>query len=494
MARVSGLQPSGWTPLVRAMVEARRDLESVTGFKTLVVLTDGRDTRFERGSQTTDDGKTIQVPGDPDYNPNGTTKIEQFLTDQFKDSDIAIRVVGFQLAREDREGLLTKIKKPIESLPKKGEFYDVTDTRDLIAKLKQSLKQNLVYFVEDAVTSQRVGTDEEKTEGRLVTRKGENTAEGITLLDDKEYRVRVVASRPETQLVRIGRGELLRVVLVPDERQGYRFERNLFGRTARRPDLPPPEEVNGWLAGLWQNERNPYGQLQVMLSLEKIEPLSAAGALEQIRPEMVWFQVTPNRPGAAPARGVRFYPLPRYSAPVWGLDTNDWGAGVAPKVEMWWANPRARLASINLVRGTDFMASPAELEYKEIPVRGALEEPGSLVIESLRPAREKVLARADARDKEEVPCLVVRIRYPPGKPFYVQLPPSLPTHGFEHRFYPGASKYVGVFWKVSEEQIKQLKELTVVSLSRTLEDARKEGRYKEFKLDVPNARTRPQPQ
>ena len=57
--------------------------------------------------------------------------------------------------------------------------------------------------------------------------------------------------------------------------------------------------------------------------------------------------------------------------------------------------------------------------------------------------------------EKDVDCLVVRLRFPPGKPYLVQVPESLGTVGQEHHFYSAAGKYTGIFWNVTKEQCKR---------------------------------------
>src|SRR5207237_187783 len=96
LAKLDSLVPFHETPLVRCMVEAKKDLlrkdddgKEITGFKTMVVVTDGMDTSFLKRQI----GK-VKSPGDPKYNPDGAkyATIPPFLEEQFKDSKIAIKI------------------------------------------------------------------------------------------------------------------------------------------------------------------------------------------------------------------------------------------------------------------------------------------------------------------------------------------------------------------------------------------------------------------
>ena len=61
MAKVQypALEPWNESPIVRAMLAAKRDLDGVAGFKTLLVITDGMDNRFTEDAQANPRKKDI---------------------------------------------------------------------------------------------------------------------------------------------------------------------------------------------------------------------------------------------------------------------------------------------------------------------------------------------------------------------------------------------------------------------------------------------------
>jgi hypothetical protein len=84
MGRVESPKLIPWneSPIVRAMLLARDDLREASGFKTLLVLTDGKDNRFEKDAEINRAKKDIPTA----------------IRDAFSASDIEINVVGYKVA------------------------------------------------------------------------------------------------------------------------------------------------------------------------------------------------------------------------------------------------------------------------------------------------------------------------------------------------------------------------------------------------------------
>src|SRR5205807_2593048 len=116
-AKLDREKPSGETPLVRAMMDARVDFAGKRGFKTMLVITDGMDTRFVPGRYP---NVRDPSPGDQKYNRDGKQDIKGFLKREFKGSDIDIHMVGFQLGEEEARSE-EQFKEAIEELG--GKYY-----------------------------------------------------------------------------------------------------------------------------------------------------------------------------------------------------------------------------------------------------------------------------------------------------------------------------------------------------------------------------------
>ena len=84
-----------------------------------------------------------------------------------------------------------------------------------------------------------------------------------------------------------------------------------------------------------------------------------------------------------------------------------------------------------------------------------------------------------------MPCLVVRLSYPAGKPVWVETEGmDDDVAGHEHRFYTRANKYTGVFWPVAPDAARaKLRALRLVSVDRFKNDQRGATRRVELSLE-----------
>src|SRR6185437_11093796 len=132
MAQVDypALEPWNDSPIVRTILKAKEDLRGASGFKSILVLTDGMDNRFAQ---------------DREYNPDRQS-IPAVLRQTFQDSGIEINLVGFRWA-EGEEVQARRQFSVIEKLPVAGEFYSVTDTRALTTTLDRAMRPRLRYRV-----------------------------------------------------------------------------------------------------------------------------------------------------------------------------------------------------------------------------------------------------------------------------------------------------------------------------------------------------------
>ena len=144
-------------------------------------------------------------------------------------------------------------------------------------------------------------------------------------------------------------------------------------------------------------------------------------------------------------------------------------------------------ASIRRPANLDFTAAFTNQEAQT-----GLDAGDKSVVESVTVEELPIETRPGVREK--LPCLVVRLRYPPGKPVWV-LPEGLERQGdapgHEHRFYEQANKYTGVFWPVTRDAaLNQLRAIHLIALDR-FKQQRTTARI-DLKLeDLPDARTRP---
>ena len=180
-------------------------------------------------------------------------------------------------------------------------------------------------------------------------------------------------------------------------------------------------------------------------------------------PQWTWFTVT-SKGDAQPTSGLSFYPRPYFAAPVWGLDMAEWSPNATPVVEAWWKEQLA----INAARSSGPGAARASTTtrktrriYTDNSSRSA--PPTTNRASSWRAWSLSSLSVQVAPGNWEMKkCMVVRLSFPPGQPYFV-LPPDAAA-GCEHRFYMAANRYTGVFFGVDPKNLASLKLYSVRDL------------------------------
>lgn len=452
MARLD-LQPRSFTPLVRAMTKAaREDLKGFPGPKILLVLTDGMDTRFVKGDYEADRGTTNHTDGDPDFNPGSKgnqDEIPQFLRKEFQDSDITINMVLFDPPVNERERAHRQFEI-IEKLPQRGKLYDARDAYELRKNLKLSLVQQLHCKLKRG--DRPVGP----AEGLKIMLSEENPAWFPGRLDAGQYTGIIRGLSP--QPIRLENGDFLYATLT-----NKGLERTVLGQkkevAAKRKKTSSGGE---WLLAVWQDQlRNDRDRsLQMLATVEKQPGRDEGRILKQVRPKFTWLEVKSQ--GVERRLSLRCQNLARYPAYAVGLDVPRWpetrdGRRALPELHAWWTSEEPKAdARVRLEDVKD--ASPTSTRV----VKLGPEE--SVTIESVRFVDRPVVQGED--DEKPMPqrCLVVRIRYPQGRPVLARLNgPDLGSQ--EDRLYQQANTYTGIFWPVQESQTKNLA-LELISLEK----------------------------
>jgi hypothetical protein len=426
MSRVEGLTPWNETPLVRAMLRAKDDLTRAAGFRTMVVITDGADNRFA---------------GDRVYNP-GKESIPDVLKKRFRDSRVAVHVVGFQIADKDEQEA-RKHFEVLKELTPRGSFTLVNRldalTRRLDAVMQPGLRYRLVGEVDgEAVRGEEVDVAAEGENDRWLALPGASAA----------YRLEVSAGWPMAQKIELRPGDAMRVRVYAAGRRPE-CERLLYGEeeSFRRR---PAREGRGWRTTVLESRPADGRGLGMLVALEK-RPEVGEPVIRQVRPGNVWLEVDPagvSSGGATVHWGETF----GYPAPVWKVGVPGWpasgGGPAAPRLRVWWAPEREGPGRV-LRRGPDFrtlrdLAGDVRVAGDEAHLDGVTVE------------RRWVPARAGGREQRW--CLVVRASHAPGKLLWARPDTTLALGGQEHRFHTSAARYVGLFWFVGLETREALEE------------------------------------
>ncbi|HYT92025.1 MAG TPA: VWA domain-containing protein, partial [Gemmataceae bacterium] len=476
--RIAMLVPYNETPIVRSLMEARKDFTDQHSFKTLVVLTDGMDNRFEAQPGG-------RWNGDPVYNPGGKLTIPAFLAQAFARDNIAVRVVGFQLPAREQAEAIRQFRTPLENLPNKGKFYLVDDPKRLIEHLRESLTQRLSFTLEEMDGWPVKGLKG----GVSISRVGQDS-HWITL-SPGYYWVVIDATKRLRQKIEVRRGD--RLLLTLDEKDdGFVLQRGLVQNDFR--DKPLREARSGaWLLKVLQNQHSlQEDALQLMVTAEAVRDREVGGVrtLGRVTPSLILFQVRPQGDSKSRPVSLRYRSLTDWTAPAWGLVIKPWDRRAQPIPEAFWSEDPPTIVG-TLRRGSHFSG-----DLQVLPKGGAVEvqlhkgERGPVQLLSL--TIEKHLVETHDGKRQEVSCLVVRLTFPPGKPVMAQLPDF--SGGQEHRFDSEAGRYTGSFWEMTPQQGQQeVKTLHLISLTGFREAALSSGQYARIELAVPDNHPRPQP-
>jgi hypothetical protein len=169
----------------------------------------------------------------------------------------------------------------------------------------------------------------------------------------------------------------------------------------------------------------------------------------------------------------------RIEAGGWPDDPGGQGPAVVALQNWWGIEPLNPVAAVEVPAG--FTASS---RFQPIPV--SIGGDAAVVVESIRLEEHSVGDTLGPRRR--LPCLVIRLRYPAGNPHWVALEglEGIEAKDCEHRFYPDADRYTGIFWSVGEDEAgKKLRALKLYSLENFKESARRQGRYVTARLWKP---------
>ena len=467
MGQIGNLHPWSETPLVRSMWQAKTDFPAhLTGFKTMIVLTDGEDSEFLKDNQLRQRGNTIP----------------QFLTNEFKDSGIQLNLVFYEVSDPKEKQNIRDSFKCIEdkTWPTPGKMYLEKDEGKLAAFLIRALRPNLRYWVEnpnDGTAPPGLGDSLE------VSQKGSNDQWVPNGLAPGGYNLWAQQTARERQKILFERGDLLLLKLKKD----LKFERLVFSKE----DYPGKinKENDGWRMAVLQNQRVGEQGLQMLTTLERL-PDPNVITLQEPKPNDVWFEIEPAGNARTPF-SVRSRYQYGYPAAVWGFDVPEWPMAppnlATPQVRVWWSPDQPAGTAHILQQVADFK-SVSELNPKKDPIQV---EGDKVKLESVAVEKHRV----DGQQEQQI-CLVVRMEYAKDKPVWVKVVgDGWNAEGVEHRFYRQANKYTGIFWPVPPSGAEHIAKLSFISLEAFRREAKGRGYFLELKdaKMVPDRAERPAP-
>jgi hypothetical protein len=470
---VTSIREGAGSPIVHTMMRAsEKDLDlhkevrfgENPGAKLLLVLTDGQDNVFDQDRTYNSNGK---------YKLNGKPGIADYLKEQFKDADIRVFIIGFEVEAKEKGIAEDQFGVVKDFRPKPGEYIGAENKEALLVALKRALKdQRLRARIQARGADAPLEASGDPGGDLLVQRSGQ-TLIPSRVLKPGTYTVSVPVASPQEVLLRDGDQLLLKVKRTGPEEKPV-LERALLREydERRRPTLVqglPGGKDQSWVVTVHGNRRpDDPGAPELLLSTEtEAGRTNAGGVLAQARPGFVWLEAEPQegkgRPQALSWRNVG--DVIGYPAPAWRLRADGWAKEVLPRVRAWVCS-----------------ADPAQdPRLSTARTHNAGADPETFLPDSLLVANNEVRDLGISFDTREVedrpghkvtmPCLVVRGTYPPKGPVAARVAGGLKVQGQEHRFYSAANRYTGIFWGVSREQAQAAQfDLTLISVKAVQED------------------------
>lgn len=450
-AKLNSITPMGWTPLVRGMVEAIEDLKKPTSeSRTLLVLTDGKDTVFERTTHIAKNKKPVMALGDTKYNMDGSLKIPQFLREYFGKEEfrgIRIRMVFFDVDPDELREAKSQFRAIEDLDPLNNRLYDTRDVNLLGEHLKESLEQDLHYRLKDG-TGKPVPRPERKDLGR-VTLTDTRELDWFDKLRGGDYKLGAAGTERD---VRLEAGDYMLLEMHP----GLRYERSLLADFLQVEQNRKVKIANSnWQVGVLQCQAViENNSLQMLVSLEDHVNRSDM-PLRHIRPNFAWFELRAGE--AKEPVPLRWSNEAYYPAPTFGIDTDHWprkdGQAAPASLQVWLSSEQPRYYGGMKLKELS-PSRTIEIGAQQISVVS-----NSYTVRTVGPGKG-----------HEERCLVIELQHPLGSPVMAQFLDA-PGISAEHRFYPAAKKYMGIFWKVEKDTFDS-KEVSLISINEFKSKAR----------------------
>lgn len=407
------------TPLVRAILKAREDLRDVKGYKTIIVLTDGKDNRIKDDKESNPNGEGIPALLAREFGSNSAFK------------DIKLVILGFQLPQSEKAEAEREFKEPLKKLLEPGDFILVDQQDELDRILREACKRELRFKLQDATTGQDVPLKLKP----LVEQTGRKDPARHELRAGS-YRVVIQDFR---QAFELGGGEHL--LLDVDVGSGE----NLVFRRALWTDEMDKEvkEDAGWRLSIVHQASRRDVERDYWVTLEGMEgrQRTPADSLLQPMPRFVWHELRGAGPSGAPPRQLAWANLPLLPAATWHAHAQWRAKADVPAKQEWtaWFSTNNPPSFHSLTRRTT-----ERFEEWQRRQRGPFPMEGSsdpVVLDNIA-LEKQALAELGDDPKQPRDYLVIRLTFPAGRPVFAQLNQRVPTL---HAFYGEAGKYVGYF-------------------------------------------------
>ncbi len=466
------IRPFFDTPLAQAMWNAAgQDLVGAKGLKTLLVLTDGKDTRLDRS---------------PKYNPENLS-VADFVVKHLKPLNVQVNMIFFtpETGKKEIDVAKTNFQGALNRLEPRGSFVTADNLAELKETLKRGIKQKLTYHLLKPDGSKVSEEPFDVTGPGDADKWSKGLAPGI-------YTLRVLADMPYDKEIRLEAGDWIVVDLIDDASKGIAFRRALYSGNEKFANAAN-DERNDWRMSVLANKlerRVRTEELQIVAALER-KHVNLDMPIQQIRPRLAWFRVEAEDIERPEEKfSVRWHERMFYPGPVWQFDVPRWindaaGAGMAkPTLKAWWRE-RDRPDGPSPARHFRLTAAG---DVRDLPRPCTVDDGKTVLIESIE-VEEHPIEIWPGKPLQNKSCLVVRIANPENSPYIIDpealVKAGLDIAGYEHRLYSRANKYAGLFWPVNESQVQKLTKLSLISLDALKNEALKQNNTAKIMLNKP---------
>lgn len=401
MAKLRALQPWDESPVVRAVLRAKRTLMGRIGATAVVLIGDGVDTKFA---------------SDAELNPKKAS-VKDAIRTAFSTDTAALHVVAVPVTDKGEKAAQDEFRVVAECKPA-GLFLAPTETDALLAWIRNATAARIAVSLADDGTTRDLLAGAESADNWLTPAIPAGT-----------YAARALLLAPIDQRIDLRPGERL-LLSLQDGTPAPRFV-----RPNAAVELPAASRktVGPWTAIVPRQRLLETGGLELTALFDRGG--GAADLLAPARVGDVWFDLAPAAP--APVT-VRWATDPGWPAPTWQLSTRGWPQGTPAKLTAWWSvTPFATVKQ--------WQTAPSELiDHPPVTVDG-------IAIESITTEEHEVEVAPDVRAKRN--CLVVRFAFDPKDTVVARPTGSDPT-GSESRVYQTAGKATCLFWWDDAKKIK----------------------------------------
>ncbi|QEL19440.1 vWA domain-containing protein [Limnoglobus roseus] len=422
--RLATLEPFNQSPIFRALLTARDDVQTAAGYRAVVLISDGLDNRSA---------------SEPGLNPKGEP-LAALLRTKLRDERLVIHAVGFASRSKDDAAAGEQLRDFVEGLPTPGKYVVAPNVEALSSALRAGLSSRLTARLTPTASKP---IELEVTPG--------GTADRWTAVKGGPYKLGTDTGPGETD-ARLTNGDrlLLGLDVAPT---GPTFRR--LSLADEFPSRPFGRSDRGdWRVTVLQNQRRGDG-VAMLVGLE------TTGTTAQItRPADVWFDLGTDFPDLAPA-SVRWRPVYDYTAPVWEVLAPAWpkypggGSPARPTLRVWFNE-------------TGSAAATATTALKDI-----LDANGPVTV---KVGAEEVTVEAIAPALAGGPPVVLgtialRIRHAADRPVLARLD-GVGLVSSERRVYTKAGRTVALFLPADSADVRAAR-LTLVPLTGFKASARR---------------------